>query len=394
MKPIFNSLGSNYSFGFAVTALSQIFSSKKSDYEVLQKKLEEKFGGECFLFYKGRDAIEFALRALHLETGAQVLTQAFTCHAIEEAIVRAGAEPVYVDLAQDAFNPSVEALHAAFENCDRTKVVLIQHTLGNAAEIKKIRHWCNEHHLILIEDLAQSFGGKDGESAELGTEADIVICSFGRDKVIDAVSGGAVIFKKYIEIVEQLKLPLPSRAIVFRDMCYPFLTWCIRNTHAIEIGKILFRGAKLFGFLTSPIESPTKTMTNMPSQYATLALLQLKTLDEQLTHRQLIARTYAQYFPAEHLEANVALRFPIGVKHPDSLAQKLAKEKIYLSDRWYREAVDSGSLHLTSRYVAGSCPAAETLAKYIFNLPTHLGISVQDAQRIAVTVKKILKEDL
>src|SRR5258708_9097790 len=95
----------------------------------------------AFLFYKGRDAIEFALRVLEIGKEDVVLTQAFTCHAIEEAIVRAGTVPTFVDLAEGEMNPSVQTIQNAVKEkkIDIPKALIIQHTLGVPANIKEVQ---------------------------------------------------------------------------------------------------------------------------------------------------------------------------------------------------------------------------------------------------------------
>src|SRR5258708_4589440 len=109
-KPIFNSLGSNYTFDFAMLAFTQIFVADNMQLEKLKKNLNERYHGATTLVFKGRDAIELALHAHHIGAGDVVLTQAFTCCAIEEAIVRAGATPTYIDLEKEMLNPSVHTL--------------------------------------------------------------------------------------------------------------------------------------------------------------------------------------------------------------------------------------------------------------------------------------------
>jgi perosamine synthetase len=401
-KPLFNSLGSNYSFRFCTVALQQltqllIGGSSRRALHTLQGKLETRFAGSAFLLYKGRDAIEFILRAADIGTGDTVITQAFTCHAIEEAITRVGATVAFADLEQHQLNPSPYTLGLAFKKAKRPKAVLIQHTLGAVANMKAIRKWCDEHELLLIEDLAQSFGSCDELGQEVGKYGDAVVCSFGRDKIIDAVSGGAVILKskkifKGIRTID-IKHDL-AKSIQMRDMLYPMLTWVIRHTHHIGFGKVLFQVGRKTKLLTSPIDSPTHVMTSLPNSYAALALLQLHTLDKQLKHREMVTKVYDNFLNDQKGITEIAiqkglplLRFPIRVVHPDLLAQVLTRSQIYVTDRWYRKPVDAGSLPRKSSYVKGSCPNAEKMASSILNLPTHFSISALDAQRIADIIK-------
>jgi perosamine synthetase len=395
-QPIFNSLGSNYSFSFALASLQQLFFSSKEDLKKLEHSLEKEFNGTAFLFYKGRDAIEFAVRVLECKKDEAVLTQAFTCHAIEEAIVRAGVQTVYVDLEHDSFNPSVETLQKAVKENKNIvpKALIIQHTLGVPAEITQIQKWCHQQKVTLIEDLAQAYGGTSVEGKELGAYGEIVICSFGRDKVVDAVAGGAVIFKRSedIERAKKLYAEIGSQLPLFvlsKDMTYPVLTWFIRNTLNMGIGKLLFKVAKMSGWLTSPIAAPTTTMKKMPPAHAHLALRQLETTKEQLSHRSEIAEIYNAALPNKtDISHSSNLRYSLLVKDPDQLTKKLTRKNIFLTDRWYRKAVDFGSLNKKTVYTQGSCPNAEKLAQHIVNLPTHVGINATDAQRIITAIKE------
>jgi dTDP-4-amino-4,6-dideoxygalactose transaminase len=416
MKPVFNSLGSNYSWQFIGLAFQQLWFLRPITLEQVQRLLESKYHGRAYLFYKGRDAIEFSLRSFGIGQGAQVLTQAFTCYAIEEAIERAGAEPIFADLAQNKLNPSVATLQAAYKKAPKAKAVLIQHTLGYPAEIQKIAQWCHKNKLLLIEDLAQSLGAQDSDGTELGTYGDVVICSFGRDKIIDAVSGGAVILKTnspFFEkaqdekiFAESVKLIVPKK-IIRKDMFYPLLTGIIRSTHRIVIGKILFQITKRMGLLTSPISSPTEAMAALPAEYAPLILWQFQRLHEQLQHRKEIAEIYDQILSQfldvpvetstalkknEQLEQPSYLRFALHVPKPLELADELLAKKLYLTDRWYRQAVDCGSLELQSKYKPGSCPEAEERASHIFNLPTHRSINKNTAQRIMLATIEALQK--
>lgn len=387
-KPIFNSLGSNYSFGFAMLAFAQIFGADKNALTTLRQKLADKFQGDVTLVYKGRDAIEFALGELGIGGSDQVLTQAFTCHAIEEAIIRTGAEPTYVDLGKNELNPTLETLNAALKKSPNVRAVLIQHTLGYPAHIKQIRDWCDKHKIYLIEDLAQAFGAKDEDGVEVGTYADVVICSFGRDKIIDAVAGGATIVK--VPTRQQTKITkYPGMGIVLRDMIYPILTWKIRAFHQVVIGKVLFQIAKKVHLLTSPIESQTSEMTLLPAAYAVLALKQLHELDQQLEHRRKIASIYQHKLHAvtQEISNPVHMRYPFSVEKPDEITKSLQQKQIYITDRWYRKAVDFGSLNKKTVYQNGSCPNAEKLVAHIINLPTHRGITPADAERILCYIK-------
>ena len=391
MKPIFNSLGSNYSFTYALTALKALVDPDKQSNNNLKAFLGKEFKGDTFLFYKGRDALEFLLRALKIGKGSDVIIQAFTCYALEEAILRAGANPVFTDIEKGSLNLSLATLEAAYAQAKNPQVLVVQYTLGIPVNILKIKQWCQKKGMLLIEDLAQAYGGKDTQGAPLGSYGDAVILSFGRDKILDAVSGGAGIIKcKYQKIAISGSV---SWSRLFKDLIYPVLTWKIRFCYSFGLGKLLHKVAVFLSLIESPVKSYQSRPLPLPDQYAALVLNTLKHLDEQLAHRRDIAKIYWQSFPADIVpDHNIlllgnCLRFPLIIAKPNELISNLEKQSIYISDRWYRKAVDCGKCNCISNYIPGSCPHAEETAQHIINLPTHRFISRNDAQRIVYAIK-------
>jgi hypothetical protein len=210
-----------------------------------------------------------------------------------------------------------------------------------------------------------------------------VVLSFGRDKVVDAVSGGASIIK-----IKHQKIPISQKISalqVIKDLFYPLLTWIIRNTHHVILGKVIYRLSRSIGLITNPTASPTRTFSKLPGSHAKLALIQLNKLPQNLTHRLQIAMLYHKQFhenELNHPQIATNLRYNLEVADPVSLGKKLKKSHIEITDRWYRCAVDSGTLNLESDYQDKLCPNAEYLSKHIFNLPTHQYIHAEQARKI------------
>lgn len=376
---------------------------RRNEREKLENYLSTKYSGEAFAVYKGRDAIEFVLRVL-LQPGDSVLTQAFSCYAVEEGIVRAGMNPVYVDIKQGDTNLSVQTLERAFKKNPEAKAVLVQHSLGIPAQSKAIATWCKKNKLLFIEDLAQGIGGSSEDGAQLGKYADAIIHSFGRDKIIDATAGGAAIFKTLTKqqqaTAQQMYLPELPYSIVLSDLLYPLVTYLIRRTHHLGIGKLLFVICKRIGLLGSPILSKTVVMKRLHPAYAALALYQLRNLEKQIQHRKKIAQIYFDSFEGnssslvlssqEKILHSSNLRFSFVTDNPTRVIDHLKHYGVYIPDRWYRSAVDCGSFLCESVYTAGSCPNAETLAKSVINLPTHREVSEVTAQKICRLLHELL----
>src|SRR3989344_5756264 len=105
---VFNSLGSNYNFSFALKAL--FASNNPKHQEELKSYLEAKYQGRAVLLYKAREAILLALRILNLPKGSKVAVNGYTCYAVYKGIVDAGLTPVYLDIAKGDLNFSAEGL--------------------------------------------------------------------------------------------------------------------------------------------------------------------------------------------------------------------------------------------------------------------------------------------
>jgi len=108
----------------------------------------------------GTDALWLALLSAGIAPGDRVITTPFSFFASASSIVRAGAEPIFVDVDPVTFTMLPESLDQAIHSPVGTqlKAVLGVHLYGYPAEMDELRSLCNEHNLILLEDCAQSHG--------------------------------------------------------------------------------------------------------------------------------------------------------------------------------------------------------------------------------------------
>lgn len=403
-QPIFLSLGSNYSLWYALLAIKQLFRPDAAAVERARKQLDVQFGGNTRLYYTGRDAIEQALIAVQRKHSQQltVFTQAATCYAIEEAITKAGCRPVYVDVGKQRLNMVVSTLDAAYTKAGspRHAVVIVQHLLGFPAAIERIAAWCAERNIVLIEDLAQSFGALTASGKQVGSLGDIVVGSFGRDKILDTVHGGFAVVRNSAVAPHPKQFPVhvQSKQLV-ADLLYPITAWKVRKFFRVGLGPILYRLARAVGIFTSPIPAPLSVASGLPLEFGRLLSVQLHNLDSQLLHRRQVAQMYwSQLQPwlrALHLhevdfQRAVCVRVPLLVPDVVDFIAYLRTQRVYASDRWYRAAVDMGSFQFPTVYQPGMCPHAEFLTQHVCNLPTHLSLSLAQAERVARVVQQYL----
>ena len=110
----------------------------------------------CVGVANGTDAIELALRALRIGAGDEVIIPANTFIATAEAVVRAGAVPVVVDVDPSNFLMGAEQIEAVVG--PRTAAVLPVHLYGQMAPMQLIHEVAGRHGLAVVEDAAQAQG--------------------------------------------------------------------------------------------------------------------------------------------------------------------------------------------------------------------------------------------
>lgn len=107
--------------------------------------------------------------------------------------IQYGAIPVFVDITLPQYNIDTDMLEEALS--EKTKAVMVAHTLGNPFDIEKVRDFCDKHELWLIEDNCDALGSKylyRGEKRFTGTVGDIGTSSFYPPHHMTTGEGGAV----------------------------------------------------------------------------------------------------------------------------------------------------------------------------------------------------------
>ncbi len=128
-----------------------------------------------------------------IKRGDEVITVACGFPTTIAPIMQYGAVPVFVDVTIPEYNIDVARLEEALS--DRTKAVMIAHTLGNPFDLKSVKEFCDAHNLWLIEDNCDSLGSKytiDGVTKFTGTWGDIGTSSFYPPHHITMGEGGCV----------------------------------------------------------------------------------------------------------------------------------------------------------------------------------------------------------
>ncbi len=128
-----------------------------------------------------------------INRGDEIITVAAGFPTTVSPMIQYGAVPVFVDVTIPQYNIDVNMLEKAYS--DKTKAVMIAHTLGNPFDLKAVKEFCDRHNLWLIEDNCDALGSKytiDGEEKFTGTIGDIGTSSFYPPHHMTMGEGGAV----------------------------------------------------------------------------------------------------------------------------------------------------------------------------------------------------------
>lgn len=167
-----------------------------------EKQLAEYLGVKyCSLVNSGSSANLNAFMALtspllgerRVKRGDEIITVAAGFPTTVTPAIQYGAVPVFVDVTIPQYNIDVTMLEAAYS--EKTKAVMVAHTLGNPFDLKAVKEFCDKHNLWLIEDNCDALGSKytiDGVEKFTGTIGDIGTSSFYPPHHMTMGEGGAV----------------------------------------------------------------------------------------------------------------------------------------------------------------------------------------------------------
>ena len=167
-----------------------------------EKKMAEYLGVRyCALVNSGSSANLAAFMALTspllgeraIRRGDEVITVAAGFPTTVAPMIQYGAIPVFVDVTIPQYNIDVTKLEEALS--EKTKAVMIAHTLGNPFDLKAVSSFCKKHDLWLVEDNCDALGSEytiDEETKLTGTVGDIGTSSFYPPHHMTMGEGGAV----------------------------------------------------------------------------------------------------------------------------------------------------------------------------------------------------------
>ena len=348
----------------------------------LVKWFENYFPGFTAIpFNSGRSAEWAIIKALGLKSDDEVLYQDFTCVAVPNSVEWVGAKAVGV--VTDPETLDINLIDLEKKIGPKTQAVIVQHTFGQAADLKKIKQICDKNKLILIEDCAHALGATY-QDKKLGTFGKVAFFSLGRDKVVSSVFGGMTITKdpklarKLIEI--EADLSENSWSWVTQQLLHPILTWLLLPLSPFDLGKAMWLIAQKLQLLSMAVyetERQGGQPSCFPAKYspklATLGLHQLHKLARFNQHRRDIAAIYFKQLTETGLglpskqDGGIYLRFTVTHPKARELYLRAKVEKKWILGDWYKSALP------------------------VLNLPTYPNFTEVQAKQLCDQIKIWLK---
>lgn len=216
-------------------------------------------------------ALHLALVCAGVGPGDEVIVPSMSFIATANAVVHAGAVPVFAEVDPVTFN--LDAADVERRIGDRTAAILLVHQLGLPADIRTFQELADSHSLRLIEDAACAIGSAY-EGSPIGSHGEFVCFSFHPRKLVTTGDGGAILTpsKEHADLLRRLR----QHGMSVSDTARHRSRTVVREAY-LEVG---------YNYRLTDIQ-------------AAVGIEQLRRLPEHIARRQEIARIYDQSF-ADH----------------------------------------------------------------------------------------------
>ncbi|MCA1750477.1 MAG: DegT/DnrJ/EryC1/StrS family aminotransferase [Cryomorphaceae bacterium] len=342
---------------------------------------------QVFLYWKGRVGLYALLRAMGIGKGDEVILPAFTCVVVPNAILYAGATPVYVDVNPDTFLPRPDQIKAAVT--ERTKCILVQNTFGLSHQVDEICTYARDKKIYTIEDCTHGFGGTY-KGQPNGSFSDAAFYSTQWNKPFSTGVGGFAYLRNTdlqedLMKVNEALIPVPA-AKNFSLRLLILLNKYLLNDFTYWTLLKLYRFLSKTGLVIGSSGGGEIASTEMPEDYFMASskvqhsqgVRGLKKLPEDLKLRKRNAlklndwmRENGKYHIDHSLVSNHSfLKYPVICKDKDLFTAKANESNIRLGD-WFNSLLHpvQGTLSPWGIDDENQFPIAAATSKKILNLP-------------------------
>ena len=342
-----------------------------------------------FLYWKGRVALYAYFRSLGLSVGDEVIIPGLTCVVVANAVLYAGARPVYADIRRDTLTLDVASV--AKKISPRTKVIVIQNTFGLSADVDALVELAHKSGITVIEDCTHGFGGFYQGRAN-GTFADAAFFSTQWNKPFSTGLGGILLVNnpemaiKLREVNQELiqpswaelfslQLSLFSRSHVLTDSNY----WRMVKLFRLLSKFGLVTGSSSAGELDSAVkpDSYFKAMSNMQAKVGLSGIEFLPAVLERRRNAALAYRSVMEKHDKWHVSGthdlnNAHLKFPVLVRNRNEFFKLAENAQIRLSD-WFISPIHPVETDFDQWYLdPKEIPVAAEISSHLLTINTEV----------------------
>lgn len=323
---------------------------KQKDYYNLQNYILKEYKAHQVLITRnGRSAITAGLKYYFNERGGEVIVNGLTCYAVVQAIKSAGMKPVFADVNRKDLNFTTSSIEKVITK--KTRAIIVQNTLGNVVNIREIEKLAKKNNLVIIEDLAHCTGRVYSDGREAGTVGAITIFSFGKEKSIDVVNGGAVAFRDSVAPIVKVPKLRPPFLEVFRARIYPALGTFCRAMSYVKLSGASMRLFTALGLIKKSADGDIDFDTRR------LSYFQAKLALEQLKKRKTIGKK-----PLREFEL---------VENRTEVLEKLKSAGYYFNGFWFDKPVLPERYYKKAHFPEKECKEAVFISEHIINFPNY-----------------------
>jgi len=344
----------------------------------------------CCLVGRGATAIYLALRALPVRSG-KVVVPAIMCPSPVNAVLYAGLEPVFCDIALDDYNMDISSLERLLEMHDDIVAIMPVHLYGHPGDLESIQKIASERGLFVIEDAAQALGA-EYSGRQVGSFGDFSILSFGHTKIVDAGWGGAVLcdddffaasVRHTLTDVPERPSDIARKSASYRAAYYALQSLCEMDERLNDLYlpfPSIYRDMYLFRISPDIPERISAGLDLLP-EIVEKRCRNAREYDRLLSHPFIRKPTY------RHAGVPWRFSFLLNVAEQRAVTSELRAAKIDVSNwypplyRWY----PSGKVQPQTMF-----PNADFLGKHVINLWVDPDLELGSIRRTCETLWKVL----
>jgi len=348
-----------------LSAISEVIDSTAFAGGTYVTRFEEEFAAYCQTKHavgvgNGTDALWFALLALGIREGDEVITVPNTFIATAEAITYCGAKPVFVDVDEETYTMNPRLIEKAIT--PRTKAIIPVHLYGQMADMDAIMEIARKHKLYVVEDACQAHGA-EYKGRRAGSIGDIGCFSFYPGKNLGACGEAGASVTNSLE--------LKNKMAMFRD----------HGQARKYYHKVVGWNGRMDGIQGAILSIKLKHLdgwTQARRAHAT-------------TYTHLLSHTHGVLTPKETAHnKHVYHLYVLRVKNRDNLLRALAEKGISCGIHY------PVPLHLQEAYASlgikrGAFPVSERCAEEIISLPMFAELTEADIREVVSALSAVLQ---